>query len=108
MDWRRGGKAVWGGAKREGRRMRRRLARKAIILAAIIGVLAGGHRLEPFLLKLGIPDDRLAILFLVALFAIIFLVYFVLEKVFGIYLWGLPMFGAGPSRHRRSQRQRIR
>jgi hypothetical protein len=108
MDWGQAGKAVWSGTKREGRRLRRRLVRKAVILAALLGLLAGGHRLEPFLLKLGISGDRLAILLVVAFFAIVFLAYFVLERVFRIYLWGRPIFGEPPSQYQRSRRNKFR
>ena len=67
MDWGLAGKGV----------ERRQTSREARMRPVV-----GGHRLEPSLFEIGHPRDRLAMPSVVALFAIVFGVYLVVEKAF--------------------------
>jgi hypothetical protein len=96
FGWTHGQSSVLSGLGREARRfirgLVRSLGRKGVYCVALLLTFVLFSRTEPFLRTLGLSQTADGWILLLGGFAFAAVIFFVLERLFGVYLWGRPRF----------------
>jgi hypothetical protein len=92
FGWTHGQSSMLSGLGREARRFIRGLGRRGVYVGAILLTFVLFSRTEPFLLTLGLSQTADGWILLLGGFAFAALIFFVLERLFGVYLSGRPRF----------------
>ena len=96
FGWTHGQSSILSGLGREARRfirgLVRSLGRKGVYSVALLLTFILFSRTEPFLRTLGLSQTADGWILLLCGFAFAALIFFVLERLFGVYLWRRPRF----------------
>jgi hypothetical protein len=103
-------------AKREARRFfgvsGRGLARSGVYLIAMLITFGGFYLVDPYVKHLQLFQDGLGWFLVIGMFAVSALIFFLMERGFGVHLWGRPQYRfyrrkrAGEAPHRIGWRYR--